>query len=55
MPDAVGTKILNKTADEMEYYIRNGSFPSGEDQPIRRRGREEDDAPRRRSRGGDRF
>lgn len=55
MPDPVGTKILDKTADDMEYYIRNGSFPKEDDMPVRRRGREEDDAPRRRGRGGDRF
>ena len=55
MPDAVGTKILDKSADDMEYYIRNGAFPSNnEDAPARRTPSE--DAPiRRRSRGGDRF
>lgn len=55
MPDAVGTKILNKSSDDMEYYIRNGSFPSEEEPPVRRRGREEGETPRRRGRGGDRF
>ena len=57
MPDPVGTKILDKSADDMEYYIRNGEFPSSEEAPVRRRGREEDTepAPRRRGRSGDRF
>ena len=54
MPDPVGTKILDKTADEMEYYIRNGSFPSEGETPARRT--PADDVPiRRRNRGGDRF
>jgi len=62
LPDALGTIILNKTADEMDSYIENGDFPmSKEDAPVRRRATPaEDETPRRRSRGeargrGDRF
>jgi hypothetical protein len=64
MPNAVGTKILDKTADEMEYYIQHKEFPSKDssDTPVRRRGSEQsEDRPARRGRGseargrGDRF
>lgn len=60
MPDPVGTKILDKTADEMEYYITHGEFPSersDEDVPVRRRGSEDNTSrSERRTRGrGDRF
>lgn len=60
MPSALGTKILDKTADEMEYYISRGEFPSersSDDTPVRRRGSEDDNArSERRTRGrGDRF
>lgn len=57
-PKILGTKVMDKTADDMEYYIKNGEFPDSVDVPQRRSGRatdEEDVAPRRRSRGGDRF
>lgn len=51
MPNAVGTKILDKSADEMEYYLTHGKFPEkekSEDAPVvRRRSRasEPDDLP----------
>lgn len=52
LPNPLGTIILNKTADEMEYYIERGDFPTNE-VPVKRRGSSED-TPRRRGRG-DRF
>lgn len=63
IPSPVGTKIMDKSAEDMEYYLKNGEFPSTDSAPIRRRGSSsEDEAPRRRanrdvsSRGrGDRF
>ena len=54
MPDAVGTKILDKSADDMEYYIRNGAFPADREAPSSR-GASEEVPVRRRTRGGDRF
>lgn len=45
LPSAVGTKILDKTADEMEYYLAHGEFPSKEREnstPVRRRGKSEE-------------
>lgn len=60
MPSALGTKIIDRNADDMEYYVKHGEFPSDDDggTPVRRRG-SEDDTPRserstRRGRG-DRF
>ena len=56
MPNPVGTKILNKNADEMEYYIAHGEFPSNrEDTPVRRRGSEDTPREERRRGRGDRF
>ena len=43
MPDLEGGLILQKTADEMDYYLDTGSFPAENDssnEPIRRRGAE---------------
>ena len=55
LANPLGTIILNKTAEEMEYYLENEEFPDNS-APVRRRGRdtEEEDTPRRRGRG-DRF
>lgn len=51
--DPVGTIILDKSADDMEFYLENGYFPpdGDEDMPIRRRTRdaEEESEPRRRT------
>ena len=63
LPDALGTIILNKTADDMEYYLDNDEFPARDEAPVRRRATPaEEETPRRRSRGdagarghGDRF
>lgn len=46
IPEIIGTVILDKSADEMEYYLDRGVFPdddSKRDEPVRRRsGRDED-------------
>lgn len=62
LTNPLGTIILNKTADDMEYYLNNDDFPSKDDTPIRRRGRAEetddlpfeveDERPRREGRTG---
>ena len=47
MPELEGSLILQKTFDEMEHYLDNGSFPDdNQDAPVRRRGAE---APARRA------
>lgn len=45
--DPVGSVILDKSADDMNYYLETGEFPpEGDDMPVRRRGRtEEDEVP----------
>lgn len=44
MPELEGSLILQKTFEEMEYYLDNDTFPSeNQDAPVRRRGAE---APR---------
>ena len=53
MPEVLGYKVLDKTAEEMEYYLENGDFPAEGGTPIRRGRRqevEEDDTPRRATR-----
>lgn len=67
LPNPVGTKILDKTADEMEYYITHGEFPKKEDAdvPVRRRGasaepedlpfERDEETPRRGNRGRNRY
>ena len=51
--DPIGTVILEKSADDMNFYLENGYFPpEGDDVPVRRRGRsEEDEVPFREDRG----
>ena len=39
LPNPLGTIVLNKSADDMEYYLRHEEFPSEEEPPVRRRGR----------------
>ena len=43
--DPIGTIILEKSSDDMAFYLENGYFPpeGDEDMPVRRRGRSEDD------------
>lgn len=48
LPQIIGGLILDKSAEEMEYYLENGEFPSEEhDEPVRRRETTEE-TPRRR-------
>lgn len=58
IPDPMGGALLDKSADDMEYYLENGDFPPDEDDdeeemPRRRtssrRGAEEEEKPRRRT------
>ena len=47
----LGTLVLDKSADDMEFYLDNGYFPpDDEDRPVRRRARQEDE-PRFEERG----
>lgn len=46
IPEVIGRYILDKTAEDMEYYLENGEFESsGDDAPVRRRSRSNDDEP----------
>lgn len=48
--DPLGTVVLDKSADDMEFFLNNGYFPpDGDDAPVRRRNDNEDDAPVRRT------
>ena len=64
LPKILGGLVLDKSAEDMEYYLESGSFPPDEnDEPIRRRSsRNDDEMPRARGRrtpanqrGEDRF
>lgn len=48
IPEIIGRYVLDKTADDMEYYLDHEEFPKSEDDSS------EDDAPRRRERSSDR-
>lgn len=51
IPNILGSKVLDKTADEMEFFLETKSFPPSGAEPRRssRRETEEDEAPVRRS------
>ena len=59
IPEILGKIVLDKSAEDMEYYLQEGQFPpEGEDVPIRRGNRhkdpeeqEEQEVPRRRTAG----
>lgn len=64
MSSPLGSVILDKSAEDMEYFLENEDFPSdGAEAPIRRRSTAEDDSDDRRgtrrtpanNRRGDRF
>ena len=66
VPEVLGGILLNKSAEDMEYYLEEGTFPpedNEDDIPVRRRGSEDTEPERRRTpasnrrRGndGDRF
>lgn len=51
LPEIIGGVVLDKSADDMEFYLDNGYFPPDEDEMPKRSSRrrdEEDEAPRRR-------
>lgn len=57
IPDPIGTAVLDKSFDELEYYVEHKDFPgssSSDSAPVRRRSHtedsEEEEAPRRRTR-----
>lgn len=53
--DVLGTLVLDKTADDMEFYLDNGYFPpDGDDAPIRRRPSKDDEPPFEEDRRGTR-
>lgn len=42
LPNITGGIVLEKSAQEMEYYLQHGEFPSdGEEEPVRRRNTEQ--------------
>lgn len=44
--DPMGSIVLDKSADDMEFYLENEYFPpDGDDAPVRRRQTQEEDAP----------
>lgn len=50
--DPLGTLVLDKSSDDMEFYLENGYFPpTGEDAPVRRRARQEEEPDESESRG----
>ena len=54
MPNILGGILLDKSAEDMEFYLEEGYFPPEDDEPVRRRGgsrrdeEEEDERPARR-------
>lgn len=54
VPEILGRYVLDKTAEDMEYFLDNGEFLDSEgsdDRATRRRGSREEDAPRRNDTG----
>lgn len=50
LPDRLpilGNVVLDKSAEDMEYYLKNGEFPSEDDTPIRRRPTQQEPLQRR--------
>ena len=43
--DVLGTVVLDKSADDMEFFLDNGYFPPDEEAPVRRRASSRDDEP----------
>lgn len=56
MPNILGGIVLDKSAEDMEFYLEEGYFPPEDEEPVRRRGgsrrdaEEEDERPARRER-----
>lgn len=43
--DVLGTLVLDKSADDMEFFLDNGYFPPDDEAPVRRRSSSRDDEP----------
>ena len=41
--DVLGTVVLDKSAEDMEYFLEEGYFPPEDDTPVRRKSRNDDD------------
>ena len=41
-PEVLGSVVLDKTAEDMEYYLDNESFPGDDEAPVRRRSSRDD-------------
>ena len=54
IPNTLGELVLDKTADELQYYVDHGCFEDDNAQP-RRRSSTSDEQPRRRTPVGDDF
>ena len=56
-PELLGSLILDKSKEEMQYYLDNGKFPSDneENHVVRRRENTSDETPRRTPQRRDRF
>lgn len=54
LPNIDGGIVLNKSAEEMQYYLDNGVFPSEDAQPVRRRSEDNEPTSRRRTPAGGR-
>lgn len=56
IPEIIGGIVLDKSAEEMQYFLDRGSFPNdaddGDDEPVRRRSRDDRDDRRTMSRRG---
>lgn len=53
--DVLGTLVLDKSSDDMEFFLDNGYFPpDGDDAPIRRRSSRDDEPPFEEDRRGTR-
>lgn len=58
IPELIGTMIMDKSADELRYYLEHEEFPSRKNEasePVRRRGHVPEDTPRRTPSRRDRF
>lgn len=51
IPEILGGIVLDKTADDMEYYLKRGTFPDSDNAGVARRGdsRRDEDKPERRT------
>ncbi len=46
LPEIIGSIVLDKSADDMEFYLTNGYFPpDGDEAPVRRRSSRQEEEP----------